>query len=58
MIATIGDNVKLSTGSMVIGKVTIGNNCVVAPNAVVTKSEPDNCIVGGVPAKIIKFREM
>lgn len=56
MIATIGDNVKLSTGSMVIGKVTIGNNCVVAPNAVVTKDVPNNCIVGGVPAKIIKMR--
>lgn len=54
MIATIGDNVKLSTGSMVIGKVTIGNNVVVAPNAVVTKDVPDNCIVGGVPARVLK----
>lgn len=29
----------------------------VAPNAVVTKDVPDNCIVGSIPAKIIKFKE-
>ena len=34
--------------------VTIGNNVVVAAGAVVTKDVPDNCVVGGVPAKKIK----
>lgn len=34
--------------------VTIGNNIVVAVGAVVTKDVPDNCLVGGVPAKKIK----
>lgn len=52
---TIGDNVKLSTGCMIIGEISIGNNVIVAPNAVVTKSVPSNCIVAGVPAKIIKY---
>ena len=33
---------------------TIGNNVVVAAGAVVTKDVPDNCVVGGVPAKIIR----
>ena len=33
---------------------TIGENAVVAAGAVVTKDVPDNCLVGGVPAKIIK----
>lgn len=56
-IATIGNNVSLSAGAKVIGDVTIGNNCIVAPNAVVTKDVPDNCIVGGVPARIIKIQE-
>ena len=37
--------------------VTIGNNVVVAAGAVVTKDVPDNCVVGGVPAKIIKTNE-
>ena len=34
--------------------VTIGNNVVVAAGAVVTKNVPDNVLVGGIPAKIIK----
>lgn len=53
-IATIGDNVSLTIGSKVIGNVTIGNNVIVAPNSVVVKDIPDNCVVSGVPARIIK----
>ena len=34
--------------------VTIGKNAVVAAGAVVTKDVPDNVVVGGVPAKVIK----
>lgn len=52
-IATIGNNVSLLIGSKVIGKVTIGDNVVVAPNSVVVKDVPDNCVVSGVPARII-----
>lgn len=33
---------------------TIGNNVVIAAGAVVTKDVPDNCVVGGVPAKKIR----
>lgn len=55
-IATIGNNVELSVGSKVIGKIAIGDNVIVAPNAVVTKDVPKDAIVGGVPAKIIKLR--
>lgn len=33
---------------------TIGNNVVIAAGAVVTKDVPDNCLVGGVPAKVIR----
>lgn len=51
---TMGDNVLLTTGSKVIGGVKIGNNVIVAPNSVVVKDIPDNCVVSGVPAKIIK----
>lgn len=57
-IATIGDNVSLTLGCKVIGKIKLGNNAIVAPNSVVIKDVPENAIVSGVPAKIIKFREI
>lgn len=56
-IPTIGDNVKLYTGCKVIGNITIGNNAEVAPNAVVVKDVPENAIVGGIPAKILRIKE-
>lgn len=37
--------------------VTIGENCIVAANAVVTKDVPDGSVVGGNPAKVIKSTE-
>ena len=50
----IGNNVFVCTGSVVLGNITIGDNVVIGANAVVTKSVPNNCIVAGNPAKIIK----
>lgn len=52
----LGDYVAFGPGAKAFGKITIGNNVFVAPNAVVTKDVPDNCVVGGVPAKIIKYK--
>lgn len=51
--AIIGNNVGLTIGCKVIGKVVLGNNVIVAPNSVVIKDVPDNAIVSGVPAKQI-----
>ena len=51
---TIGDYVHFGPGAKAFGKVSIGNHVFVAPNSVVASHDvPDNCIVGGVPAKII-----
>ncbi|WP_249870601.1 sugar O-acetyltransferase [Oceanobacillus saliphilus] len=55
---TIGDNVWLGGGSIVNPGVTIGNNVVIASGAVVTKEVPDNVVVGGNPARVIKELEI
>lgn len=49
----IGDNVYIGNNVMIMPGVTVGNNVIIGAGAVVTKSIPDNCIVGGNPAKII-----
>lgn len=56
--ATIGDNVVIGAGARIIGGVKIGNNVIIGANAVVTKDFPDNCVIAGVPAKIIKWRNI
>lgn len=50
----IGNNVWIGGNSVINPGVTIGNNVVVASGSVVTKDIPDNVVVGGNPAKIIK----
>jgi acetyltransferase-like isoleucine patch superfamily enzyme len=52
----IGNNVWIGYGACVLRGVTIGDNAVVGTNAVVTKDVPDNAIVGGVPARLIRMR--
>jgi serine O-acetyltransferase len=52
--AIIGDNCYIGLGAKIFGQVTIGNNVVIGANSVVTKDIPDNCVVSGIPAKIIK----
>lgn len=44
----------LGAAVTILPGVTVGENAIVAAGAVVTKDVPDNAIVGGVPAKIIK----
>lgn len=51
---SIGNDVWIGGNVTILPGVTIGNNVVVAAGAVVTKDVPDNCIVGGVPAKVIR----
>lgn len=54
----IGDNVWIGGRSVIAPGVTLGNNVVVAAGSVVTKSFPDNVVIGGNPAKIIKNIEV
>ena len=50
----IGRNVWIGDKATILSGVNIGDNVTVAANAVVTKDIPSNCIVAGVPARIIK----
>lgn len=50
----IGDDVWIGANAVILPGVTVGSHSVVAAGAVVTKDVPENCVVGGVPAKIIK----
>lgn len=50
---TIADNVRLMTGSKIIGPVTIGSHAVVGANAVVLKDVPAHAIAVGVPARLL-----
>jgi maltose O-acetyltransferase len=53
---TIGNDVWIGRRVMAMPGVRIGNGAIVAAGAVVTKDVPDYSIVGGVPAKVIRFR--
>jgi len=54
---TIGNDVWIGGNVTILPGVTIGNNVIVAAGAVVTKDVPDNSLVGGVPAKLIRTIE-
>ena len=51
---TIGDNVWLGGGAIILPGVTIGENSVVGAGTVVTKDIPANCVAVGNPARVIK----
>ncbi len=52
---TIGDNVWFGGNCVVLPGVTIGNNVVVGAGSVVTKDVPDNAVIAGNPAKVLKY---
>ena len=54
---TIGDGTLVGANAVVIEGVQVGINCVVAAGAVVIDDVPDNMVVAGCPAKIIKERD-
>lgn len=50
---TIGDNCWIGTNAVVVGNITVGNDCLIAPLAYVNFDVPDHSLVIGNPAKII-----
>ncbi|MDE5667001.1 MAG: sugar O-acetyltransferase [Clostridia bacterium] len=54
----IGNDVWIGAHATILSGVTIGRGAVIAAGAVVTKDVPENAVVGGVPAKVIKQIEV
>lgn len=52
----IGNDVWIAANVVIIAGVKVGNHCIIAAGSVVTKDVQNYAIVGGVPAKIIKYR--
>lgn len=50
----IGNNCFVGVNSLICPGVHVGNECVVGGGTIVTKDVPDNCMVVGVPARIVK----
>lgn len=52
---TIGNNVSIGTGAIIVGSIHIGNNVVIGANSYVDKDIPDNALVIGTPARIVRL---
>jgi serine O-acetyltransferase len=55
--AQIGNNFYAGVGIIIIGTITIEDNVIAGAGCIITKSVPQNAVVAGIPAKIIRFRE-
>lgn len=53
-LPVIGDNVLIGVHAQILGNVKIGNNSVVGAGAIVTHDVPDNVVVVGNPARILR----
>ncbi len=53
----VGSNVWIGHGAMILRGVTVGDNSIIGAGAVVTKDVPENAVVGGVPARVLRMRE-
>ena len=52
----IEDGVEIGANALVLGPITVGKNAVVGAGAVVLRSVPENAVVVGNPARVIKYR--
>ncbi|ROS87707.1 MULTISPECIES: CatB-related O-acetyltransferase [Bacteroidales] len=52
----IGNDVWIGANAMILGGITIGDGAIIGAGAVVTKDIPPYAIVGGIPARIIRYR--
>ncbi len=53
----VGHNVWIGYGACILRGVTVGENSIVGTSTVVTKDVPENAVVGGIPARILRMRD-
>jgi acetyltransferase-like isoleucine patch superfamily enzyme len=53
----VGNNVWIGYGACILRGVTVGDNAIVGTSAVVTRDVPENAVVAGVPARVVRMRE-
>jgi acetyltransferase-like isoleucine patch superfamily enzyme len=53
----VGHNVWIGYGACILRGVRVGNNCVIGTNSVVTRDVPENAVVAGLPARVIRMRD-
>ena len=54
----IGNRVEIGAGAVIIGAIEIGDDAIIGANAVVTKSVPARAVVAGVPATLMRMRDL
>ncbi|WCF05654.1 glycosyltransferase [Paenibacillus thiaminolyticus] len=53
----IGERVRIGTGTVIVGNIRIGRDSIVQPGSVVKHDVPEQCVVGGAPARIMQIYE-
>jgi acetyltransferase-like isoleucine patch superfamily enzyme len=54
---SVGHNCWIGYGACILRGVTVGDNCVIGTNTVVTRDVPDNAVVAGTPARVLRMRD-
>lgn len=54
----VGSNVWIGYGACILRGVSVGDNSIVGTNAVVTKDVPANAVVAGIPARVVRMRDV
>lgn len=56
IVPVIGDRVYIGTGAKILGNIVIGDDVIIGANAVVISDVPSRCVMGGIPAKVLRER--
>lgn len=52
-VPTIGDNVFIGPGAVILGNIRVGNNVAIGANSVIVEDVPDGAVIAGIPGKVV-----